>query len=309
MRRRHLLACVVGLACGLGLAPGFAQVAAAQSSQDRALKQPAKLDVSRVISTNGAITEIIYGLKAEAILVGIDTTSLYPPDALAKLPNVGYMRALSAEGVMSLRPTMVLVTKDAGPPAVLEQLRAAGVNLVEAPEDHTIPGVAAKIRAVATAIGKAEDGEKMATRFLSNVAEVEKVIATAKSKPRAMFVLSASRGSAMAAGQQTAADAIIRLAGGVNAVQGYNGYKPFVPEAVIGAQPDFFIIASHALDSIGGVDKFLARPEVANTPAGQAKRVIVMNSALLLGFGPRTAIGMRDLAQSLHPDLKLPTLE
>ncbi|MGE0734583.1 MAG: hemin ABC transporter substrate-binding protein [Alphaproteobacteria bacterium] len=300
MRIARLIRCAVAAACGLAVA----QAAAAETPQ-----RAARLDVARIVSVNGAVTEIVYALGADRHLVGVDTTSLFPPEALAKLPNVGYVRALSAEGILSLRPSMVLLTKDAGPPAVLAQLRAAGVNLVSVPDDYSVRGVADKIRAVAMAVGKADDGERMATRFLRNVASVERTIAGAQARPKVLFVLSAARGAAMAAGQNTAADAMIRLAGGVNAVQGYDGYKPFVPEAVVGAAPEFFIIASHALDNIGGVEKFLARPEVANTPAGQAKRVIVMNSAQLLGFGPRTAHAMRDLAQSLHPGLQFSALE
>jgi iron complex transport system substrate-binding protein len=97
----------------------------------------------RVISADGSVTEIIYALGAQDRLIGVDTTSQYPPET-RQLANVGYKRQLSAEGVLSLNPTLVLITKDAGPPEVLEQLHAAGTPLRMIPSEPTVAGLEEK---------------------------------------------------------------------------------------------------------------------------------------------------------------------
>ena len=71
-------------------------------------------DPARIISIGGAITEILYALGFEDRLAGVDATSLYPPAALRDKPNVGYMRQLSAEGVLGLNPSLVLAVQGSG---------------------------------------------------------------------------------------------------------------------------------------------------------------------------------------------------
>ncbi|MGH7004532.1 MAG: heme/hemin ABC transporter substrate-binding protein [Alphaproteobacteria bacterium] len=267
-----------------------------------------KANAGRVIAVGGAITEIIYALGAQAALAAVDTTSQYPPDALKRLPNVGYMRALSAEGVLSLRPTLVIAEGEAGPPAALTQLKAAGAAVVLLRKDPSPEGVVYKIHAVARLLGREREGEALAAAFTADMATLTGAIAKAEKKPRVLFVLNASRG-VLAAGQNTAADHIIALAGGVNAIQGYTGYKPLAAESVIAGKPDFILATEHGLAASGGADALLKRPDLAETPAGRGRQVIAMNAQLLLGFGPRTPAAVHALAQKLHPGLPLPPLK
>ncbi|MBK1671552.1 hypothetical protein CKO28_26495 [Rhodovibrio sodomensis] len=118
-------------------------------------------DDARVVSVGGSVTEIVYALGAEERLVGVDSTSLYPP-AAQEVPDVGYMRRLSAEPILSLEPDIVLAAADAGPPEALAQLRAAGVEVVEVPDTPSPAGVTEKVRAVAAALGMAGQGEALA---------------------------------------------------------------------------------------------------------------------------------------------------
>ena len=118
--------------------------------------------VSRIVSIGGSVTEFVYALEAQDHLVAVDATSRHPPEATAK-PSVGYMRALSAEPILSLDPTLVLAVADAGPPSTLEQLRAAGVRLVTIPDDPSPHGIVGKARAVAAALEVPERGEALVT--------------------------------------------------------------------------------------------------------------------------------------------------
>lgn len=265
-------------------------------------------DAARIVSIGGAITEIIYRLGAEKQIVAVDTTSLYPPAALKTHPDVGYLRALSAEGILSMRPTLIIADAAAGPPPALRQLRAAGTRLVVLRDDPSPNGVVYKIHAVARLLGKEAAGMKLATAFQDDMHRLSAAIAKAKTKPRVLFLLSVGRGAPLVAGRNTSADAIIRLAGGVNAVRGYDRYKPLSPEAAVAARPDVILTVKRTEEALGGKAKIAARREIAPTPAGRNGRVVAMNGLYLLGFGPRTPMAVRDLARRLHPGLALPPL-
>ena len=250
---------------------------------------------NRVVAVGGAVTETVYALGAESRLVGCDTSSVYP-EAATKLPQVGYARTLSAEGVLALKPDLILGTDETGPPAVVQQLRDSGVRIVLVKSaDHSVLGTQAQVRAVAEALGLKDKGEAIAAKLGRDFAAVPKPAKT----PRVLFLYARGGGTMNVAGRATAADAIIGLAGGVNAVDGYEGYKPLTAEAAISAAPDVILLPSRGMDSVGGLDGVLSQPGLAQTPAGKARRVVAMDDLLLLGFGPRAGEGALELAKRL----------
>ena len=257
----------------------------------------------RIVSIGGSVTEFVYALEADGRLIAVDATSRYPPEATAK-PSVGYMRSLSAEPILSLEPTLVLAVADAGPPATLEQLRAAGVRLVTIPDDPNPAGILDKARAVAAALEIPERGEALVARLSDALQVVDDSIGRVSHRPRVLFLLSVGRGAPLAAGRSTSAQAIIELAGGVNAISEFEGYKPISPEAFAIAAPDHVLVTERTLERMGGESGVLAVPGLAITPAGQARRLIAMDGLLLLGFGPRTPQAVKRLASHLHPELR-----
>lgn len=252
----------------------------------------------RIVSIGGAVTEIVYALGAEGRLVAVDSTSTWPFEA-GSLPNVGYMRRLSAEPIVAMAPDLVIAVEGSGPDSALAQLREAGVRVETVPEAYDANGVVAKVERVAVLLGKQAEGAKLAQTVRSRMAAVERQVAATKERPRVLFLMSASRGAPMAAGRHTAADAVIRLAGGVNVVDGYDGYKALSPEATVAAAPDFVLAMSETVDAMGGNDRLLALPELSAKPQ---TRVVAMPGQLLLGFGPRTPDAVQALANALHPD-------
>jgi iron complex transport system substrate-binding protein len=263
---------------------------------------PARAQHQRIVSIGSALTEIVYALGAEAQLAGVDTTSLYP-DAARSLPQVGYMRALSAEGVLSLRPTLVIATTAAGPAEVLAHLKATGIDVIVLPDHYDYESVIAKIEAIGRLTGKTAEAQALIIRGQAAMADLMAKLAAVTSKPRVLFLLSMGGGAPQAAGQNTAADGIIRLAGGLNAITGYSGYRPLTPEAVIASQADFVVVTRQTVQTMGGVDAILKQPALAQTPAGKAGRVLEFDTLLLLGFGPRTPQAATQLAAALHPEL------
>lgn len=293
MKRRHALSLTFG-ALGLGAAVAASLTARAQTTT--------RVAPPRIVSVGSALTEIVYALGAEGLLVGVDTTSLYPAAARA-LPQVGYMRALSAEGVLSLRPTLVIATTAAGPATTLDQLRATGVEVLVLPDHYDYDSVITKIAAVGRLTGKTAEADAMIARGRADMAELTKRLAMATSKPRVLFLLSMGGGAPQAAGRDTAADGIIRLAGGTNAIDGYAGYRPLTPEAVLASHADFVLVTRQTVQAMGGIEAILDQPALRRTPAGRAGKVLQFDTLLLLGFGPRTPQAAQDLASALHPEL------
>nr|WP_046829330.1 hemin ABC transporter substrate-binding protein [Afipia massiliensis] len=257
---------------------------------------------SRIVSIGGAITEILYALGLEDRIVGVDTTSLYPPKALGEKPNVGYMRQLSAEGVLGLNPQLILAIEGSGPKETLEVLDAAKIPFVSFPETYTEQGLIDKIKMVAHAMDADARGACLTAAVSGDLAELKKLRDNVKKPARVMFVMSFLNGRAMVAGHKTAANEIIKLAGGVNAVDGFEGYKPVNDEAIVAAKPDVILTMQRGREQLDAQTVF-ANPSFALTPAAAKKSFVAMDGLYLLGFGPRTAAAARDLALSLYPDL------
>lgn len=255
----------------------------------------------RVVAVGGAVTETIYALGAQAELVGVDTTSLYPAEA-QKLPSVGYARSLSAEGVLSLKPTLLLAAGEAGPPAVIRQLQAAGVPVQVLNADHRVEGLLACTRGIGQALGRASAGERLAAQIERDWAEVQRAVAArrAAQPPRVLFVLAHAMNAVRISGRHTAADALIRYAGASNAFGDVDGYKPLTPEAAVAAAPDVILCTDQGLEAAGGAAGLLAAPGLGATPAGRAKRVVSLDALFMLGFGPRLPQAVARLSEQLH---------
>jgi iron complex transport system substrate-binding protein len=257
----------------------------------------------RVVSAAGAITETVYALGSQDRLVAVDTSSVYPTEAL-ELPQVGYARQLAAEGILSVHPTLLLITDDAGPPNVLAQVEKAGVRIVRLTNGHTRDAAEQRIRMIGEELGKATEAKALIASMHVEVSAARARAESAGSRPKVLFIYARGGGVMNVAGRGTAADSIISLAGGENAVRDYEGYKPLTAEAAAVAAPDFILVTSRGLESSGGVDALLKQPGLSLTPAGKEKRVIAMDDLLLLGFGPRLGQAVKELCDQLHPERK-----
>jgi iron complex transport system substrate-binding protein len=257
-------------------------------------------EAQRIVAVGGAITEIVYALGLEDRLVGIDSTSLYPQQALKQKANVGYMRQLSAEGVLGLNPDLIIATEGAGPKETLSVLAATKVPIVTVPETFSEDGILERIRLVASELGAETRGACLTQAVERDLTAMRKLRETVKDKRRVMFVMSLVNGRAMVAGHKTAADEIIALAGGTNAIDGYDGYKPLSEEAIVAAKPDAILVMQRGTDAVTS-EMIFSNAAFALTPAAKDKTFIAMDGLYLLGFGPRTAAAARDLAAALYP--------
>ncbi len=256
-------------------------------------------DAKRIVAVGGSVLEVVYALGEQARLVARDSTGLYPPEALS-LPDVGYMRALSPEGVLSVNPDAILMLEGSGPPEAVDVLKKATIPVVSVPETFDAAGIAAKIDTVGRALGVEAKAAELAAKVEADIAAASKAAAAHGTRKRVLFVLSMQGGRLLASGSGTAASGILQLAGADNAVEGFSGYKQLSDEAVYAARPDVVLMMDRGGDHGATADELFSHPALAGTPAGQARALIRMDGAYLLGFGPRTADAVRDLAKALY---------
>ena len=261
-------------------------------------------DAGQVLAIGGSVTEIVYALGQQDRLVARDSTSTYPAEA-RELPDVGYMRALSPEGVLSVSPDLILSEEGAGPPETIELLKEAELPFVTIPSGTDAEGLTAKIEAVAEALGVPEAAAGPVEELQADFSRLAGKTQDQSETRSVLFILSLQGGRVMASGQGTEAEAIVELAGARNAMQGFEGYKPLSDEAITAAAPDVILMMDRGDGEDGhgaAAETLQSLPALAGTPAVRNGAVIRMDGLYLLGFGPRTADAALDLHNAIYGD-------
>lgn len=261
-----------------------------------ALAMPTRA-AERIISVGGDITQIIYALDAQADLVARDSTSQHPAQ-VNKLPDIGYMRQLNAEGILALKPTLVLASELAKPSLVLQQVERTGVRVVNVTGKTSLDAIPEKI----ATIGKALHREDRASALIAKVNKQRVQISQRPLPVKVLFIMAHGGMRTQAAGRQTGADAAIRSAGLVNAMAAIPHYQQLSQEGVIAAAPDLVVVGKEGLHTLGGESKVWSLPGLALTPAGQQRALLVVDDMALLSFGldtPETIVTLRRAAEAV----------
>lgn len=260
----------------------------------------AQAESKRVIAIGSSLTEIVHALGQQHRLVGRDRSSTWPPEA-ADLPDVGYRRALSPEGVLSVAPDLILALEGSGPPETIAVLQEAGVDYVTIADEFSRDGVIDKIRTVGAALGVEAEAEALAAETARRLDRALAEASAAQDAPvNVLFLLSARGGAFVVGGAETQADTIIRMARGKNAAADVTGFKTMTPEAMAATAPDVILMMERQGGPILSEEELFALPAVRLTPAGRNRALIRMPGAYLLGFGPRTADAVMDLSAALR---------
>lgn len=250
-----------------------------------ALSAQAMAAPERIVSADGALTEIVHALGEGERLVGVDTTSQFPAE-VTELPQIGYKRALSVEGVLSLNPDLLLMTDDAGPDTAVRQLDNSGLETMTFATEPTLEAVKGKVLGVAELLDKPEAGQSLWEGIQADV-NAARVNSDSLDDPlRVLFVLGLNDRSPLVGGLNTEADTMIRLAGGVNVIESFAGYKPISPEAIAMTRADLVLMMERDEHATSASELF-EKPGFAALPAAEGKRLIKQKGTLLLGFGPR----------------------
>ncbi len=263
------------------------------------------VDASRIVVVGTSLAETVLALGAADRVVGVDNPSTeYLPEFSSKA-KVGARTTLNAEGILSLNPTVVILTSDCGPPQVIEQLRAAGKTVVSLSPNYTVDEVKTRTTAIAAMLGLADKGAEINRSIDADLEAARSLLANKKSTPKVMFV---GRGpnmpNATMSGTGTTIDEMIRLAGGENPMKDFAGFRPMTDEAVVAAAPEIILLTEKSFERAGGIDGVLQFPGVSATPAGRDRRIIAVSDMYFQGFGPGVGKAVRELAIKFHPELK-----
>ncbi|WP_392560079.1 heme/hemin ABC transporter substrate-binding protein [Orbus mooreae] len=253
----------------------------------------------RLVTAGGSITEIIYAINDQTELVGVDMTSTYPPE-IKELPQIGYWKQLSIEGILSLKPTLFITWQDSGPEQIFTQLQASNVKVVRLQRvPNNLDLLFNNINLIGDILNKKQEAKQLTEHISKEISQIERAIAQQKVKPNVMFLLSMS-GVTQVAGKNTVADSIITLAGGNN-IATHNNYKNYSSEALITANPDVLIVTTQSIDAIGGLENLIQSAGITHTNAWKNKRIVMIDQALILGMGPRVDQAVTTLYRGFYP--------
>jgi iron complex transport system substrate-binding protein len=254
----------------------------------------------RIVSIGSASTEILVELGLAERIVAIDSTSKGVM-AEGKVPEIGYIRALAAEGILAQSPDLIVATMDSGPKEVIEILRASKVPLIQLAIEPSVSAILSKIELLGTALDVKDQAKRVAERVAAEADALAKKIALTQTKPKALFVLGMANNRITVGGKGTAAHAVLEMSGATNIAAELSGYKPFSPEIVVSNPPDVIVLMSNA-NHEASIEKVLTNAALAATPAGKARAIIPVDGSELLSFGPRTVFASTALAKILHPN-------
>jgi iron complex transport system substrate-binding protein len=259
----------------------------------------------RWVSAGGALSEWVCALGGESKLVGVDTTSQHP-SSLKALPSIGYQRQLSAEGVLSLRPQILVGTEEMGPPPVLSQIRTAGVQVELFSAQPDLATLQSNLQHLGKLLGAEDRAAQLLATYQQELEQqkihVTKAQLTQKS-PGVLLLLGHAGGKPLIAGKDTAADWLLQRAGGHNLAT-HSGYKPFSNESLVSLDPDVLVFADRALSGDAArAALFKENPILASTRAARDGRVIELDPTLLVGgLGPRLPQSLKKLSDGFFPD-------
>lgn len=258
--------------------------------------QPANFSVQRVVSLANGVAEIMNSLNATSILVGRDIAST--EDALKDIPVVTSGHQIISEKVIALKPDLVLIDVSSGPKAAIDQIKAAGIKVVQTPESWTLVDIPTKIRAVGVAIGALAQAEVL----ISRMNEATQAVSVHGSPKIAFLYLRGTSSIYLIGGPGSGADSLINAVGAIDV--GSNSlphpFNTMTAESLAAINPDVILVMSKGLESVGGVEGLVKLPGVAQTTAGKNKAVVDVDDSLLLSFGPRTPSLISALAAAIE---------
>lgn len=248
----------------------------------------------RIISLNGAITETLVALGEKENIIGVDVTSTYPADLKETAQDLGHTSKISVESIMALKPTVIYATEKDLKEDFKASLQKANIRLEILKQEFTLEGSKQLIEAVAKSLNKDnyKELQDKIDQDLQGIVKSEKA-------PKVLFIYARGAATLLVAGDKTPANSIINLAGGQNAVTEFEDFKPLTPESLLNSNPDYILMFTTGLESMGGVDGVLKIDGISKTNAGKNKKVIAMDGQLLNGFGPRVGQAAKELNKLL----------
>lgn len=256
----------------------------------------------RIITAGSAMTETVCAVGDCDKIVAADKTSLFPA-SIQNLPSIGYRGGISAEGIINLKPTLIIAEKDYVKDEVLRQLESTGIQLLIIDREYTVEDTKKFIRQIATKLSRQKEGEAVISKIEADIKEAKELVSKAGKHPSVLCIYNRGTATVSVAGEGTFGD-IIKYTGAVPATASIKGFKPLNTEALIASNPDYIVLASSGYESIGGMEGVLKIPGIAQTTAGKKKQIVSIESMMLTNFGPRLGAAIKELVTSIYPEVK-----
>lgn len=257
---------------------------------------------TRIITAGSAITEIVCALGDGDKIIASDRTSLYP-EYIQKLPSIGYRSGISAEGIINLNPSLIIAERDYVGETVIRQLMSGGFKVIVVEPRYSFNDTKKSIAQIASALNRVKEGQSLIAKNESELTQAKTWLSGSKTTPKVLCVYNRGTATMSVAGKKTFCD-VLEYAGAVNALAEVEGYKPLNTESLIASNPDFLLMGSSGLESIGGIEGVLKISGVGETSAGKKKQVVAIETLKLTNFGPRLGEAVKELVVSLHPELR-----
>jgi iron complex transport system substrate-binding protein len=257
---------------------------------ENTVEQTEQKQHERIVSLNGSISEILVDLGETENIVGVDVTSTFPENLKETAKDLGHTSKISIESLMSLQPTVIYFTEKELSDDLQAQLQKSGIRLEKLTQEFTVEGAKNMIKSVANSLHN-NNYQPLIDKIdedISNLHSLEK-------KPKVLFIYARGASMLLVAGDETPANSIINLAVGQNAVTEFKDFKPLTPESLLNSNPDYILMFTTGLQSMGGVDGVLKIEGIEKTNAGKNKRIIAMDGQLLTGFSPRLGLAVKEL--------------
>lgn len=255
----------------------------------------------RIITIGGTITEIVCALEHCDEIVAVDATSNFP-EQVKELPDLGFYARLSAEGLIAQRPDLILAIDQAGPAATIQQIQRSGIPVEIIPDRPDVDTAINRIERIGTILGSQDKAGELVRTVRQDLLQLQHQIANKEIEPSVLFIYAQGANTLLVAGKETPADAMIKMAGGRNAIgeDGFSGFRPLTPEAVVSANPDTIVMLEESIHSLGGYSQLHRIPGLALTDAYRNKNIIIMEDLYFIGFGPRMGKAVLEFAEKLH---------
>lgn len=257
----------------------------------------------RVVALNATTLELIHQLGKLNTVVGRDITGTYPEN---KIPSVGHWAMLPVEGIVALKPDLVVGTADNfGMPKnakVVDQLRKVGVNVLVLSSSNQggIDGLKERTKILGEVYGVPNKAKELIQKYDKISGDLK--LKTLNTKPKVMFLYAHNKNEGSIYGTKGGANDLIEMAGGQN-VATFEDTRPISAEAIVKLNPDVIIMLDRGLKAVGGMKDALNMPGVAQTNAGKNKRIYTVDNGIRW-IGPRFPEFALKLADQWSKDFK-----
>ncbi len=255
---------------------------------------------TRIVCVSKQLTEIVFGVGGDSSLVGVDLSSTYP-EAAKKLTTVGYHRALNAEGIISLDPTVVWHDGNIAPEHVIEQVKKVGIPLREFKAGPTIDSTKWLIMSVAKEFHSEDKGKSLCDKLDADMAKLDSARKSYSDQPRVLVIhFGQAANKYFVFSRKGIPDQMLQWAGAINAADTAQKWKDLSSEVIAAAQPDVILATDFGYDLQGSLEKFKQLPGIALSPAAKNNRIYRIEEHDLVYLGPRTGENVLKIMQLVH---------